>query len=58
MIAQHLMQHVIPLIPGEINIDIRRIIAAGVEKPLVIKIVFQWADIGYLKTVGNQRRSP
>ena len=48
----------VPFVPGKVHIDVRRVLAARVEEPLEIEVVFERADIGDLQAVGHQGGRP
>ena len=57
-IPQHIAEHLVPLVPGKIDIDIRRIGPPGIEETLEVEIVLDRTDIGDIETIGDQRCRP
>jgi len=58
VVFQNRRLNVIPLVPGKIDIDIRRVRTARVQKTLEVKVVLQRTHIGYPQAKGHQGRSP
>ena len=54
-ILQHLTEHLVPLVPGKIDIDVGGIGPAGVEKAFEIEIVLDRANISDIETIGDDR---
>ncbi len=52
---QHRGEHPVALVPGKVDVDVRRVQAAGVEEPLEVEVVAHRADIGDAQAVGHQR---
>jgi len=52
--AKEIVEHIVPLIPGKIDIDIGGIAAAGIEEPFEKEIVADRVDVGDAEAVADQ----
>jgi len=54
----HRLNQIVPLVPGKVNVNVRRVRAGGVEEALKIKIVPYRIDIGNSKGIRNDGSRP
>ena len=55
VLRQDRIEHCIAFVPGKVDIDVRRVLAARVEKTLEIEVVLDRAHVGDSHAVGHQR---
>src|SRR6478736_2651086 len=52
---KHIIDHLIPVFPAEVNIKIRWTCAVRIQEAFKIKIQVNWVDVCYLQTISNNR---
>src|SRR4029079_14579544 len=53
--AEYPVENRVPLIPGKIDVDVRRVFAAWIEEPLEEQMMFERIDMGDPKAIGDDR---
>ena len=56
--GQHGFHNAVAFVPGEVDVDVGRVGAAGVEEAFEIEVVLEGADVGDAQAVGHERGRP